>query len=90
MERLSLKEVVAVRIEYDPERDLLYIYFASPGVKSAETVTVAPGVHADFARDGKLLGIEVIDASEVLGSEIEFKLPQINGFQSRKGEDSHA
>lgn len=51
MGRDSQKEAAGVRIEYDPERDLLYIYFASPGVKSAETVTVAPGVHADFGRE---------------------------------------
>jgi len=30
-------------------------------------VTVVPGVHADFSSDGKLIGIEVIDASEVMG-----------------------
>ena len=77
-----------MRIEYDPERDLLYIYFASPGIKSAETVTVAPGVHADFDRKGKLLGIEVIDASELLGKEIEFKLPEITRSQGREGEES--
>jgi len=78
-----------MRIEYDPERDLLYISFASPGLKSAETVTVAPGVHADFGRDGKLLGIEVIDASEILGREIEFKLPQITPLESRKAQETH-
>ena len=50
---VSRKEVVGMRIEYDPERDLLYLHFASPGVKSAETVTVAPGVHADFGRTVK-------------------------------------
>ncbi|MFO7772826.1 MAG: DUF2283 domain-containing protein [Dehalococcoidia bacterium] len=66
-----------MRIEYDPTRDLLYLYFASPEVKAAETVTVAPGVHVDFGKDGKLLGIEVIDASEIMGEEIEFKLPEI-------------
>ena len=78
-----------MRIEYDPERDLLYIYFPSPGVKSAETVTVAPGVHADFDGKGKLLGIEVIDASELLGKEIEIKLPEITRSQGREGEESH-
>ena len=75
-----------MRIEYDPERDLLYIYFVSPEVKVAETVTVTPGVYADFSREGKLLGIEVIDASEILGEEIEFKLPQI----SRRTTPSHS
>lgn len=66
-----------MRIEYDPIMDLLYLYFSSPEIKAAETVTVAPGVHADFGKNGKLLGIEVIDASEIIGKEIEFGLPEV-------------
>ncbi len=65
-----------MRIEYDPARDLLYVYFAPLGAKVAETMTVAPGVYADFSRNGKLLGIEVIDASEIIGKEIELGLPE--------------
>jgi uncharacterized protein YuzE len=33
-------------------------------------------VHADFDKDGKLIGIEVIDASELMGKKIEFTLPE--------------
>ena len=66
-----------MKIEYDPVRDLLYVYFAEPTIKAAETVTIKPGVHADFDREGKLIGIEVIDASEIIGGEIEFKLPEV-------------
>lgn len=66
-----------MKIDYDPVRDLLYVYFAEPDVKAAETITVTPGVHADFDREGKLIGIEVIDASEVVGGKIEFKLPEV-------------
>ena len=66
-----------MRIEYDPVRDLLYIGFSEPGVKAAETKTVTPGVHADFDRAGKLIGIEVIDAVEMVGKEVEFSLPKI-------------
>jgi len=66
-----------MRIDYDPVRDLLYVYFTEPTTKAAETVTVTPGVHADFDRKGKLIGIEVIDASEVIGEKIEFKLPEV-------------
>ncbi len=65
-----------MRIEYDPVRDLLYMYFASLDAKAAETITVAPGVHADFGRNGKLLGIEVIDASQIIGKKIEFGLSE--------------
>jgi uncharacterized protein YuzE len=70
------KEGIKMKIEYDAERDLLYIYFADTEKKSAETVTIKPGVHADFDKDGKLIGIEIIDASELMGKKIEFALPE--------------
>jgi uncharacterized protein YuzE len=41
-------------------------------------VTIRPGVHADFDKEGKLIGIEVIDASEVMGKKIEFKLSELS------------
>lgn len=66
-----------MKLEYDPMRDLLYIYFSDASAKAAKTVTVVPGVHADFSAEGKLIGIEVIDASEVTGKKIEFTLPEI-------------
>ncbi|MCL4455899.1 MAG: DUF2283 domain-containing protein [Nitrospirae bacterium] len=67
-----------MRIEYDPERDLLYISFVESEVKAAETITITPGVHADFDRDKRLIGIEVIDASEIMGKKVEFKLPELS------------
>ena len=65
-----------MKIEYDSERDLLYIWFTEVSKKSAETVTVKPGVFADFDREGKLIDIEVIDATEVVGKKIEFTLSE--------------
>ncbi|MEE8483084.1 MAG: DUF2283 domain-containing protein [Nitrospinota bacterium] len=67
-----------MRIEYDHERDLLYICFAEPDTKAAQTITVAPGVHADFGKDEKLIGIEVIEASKIMGEKIEFKFPELS------------
>ena len=66
-----------IRVEYDPERGLLYLFFAASDKKSAETVTIKPGVHADFDKDGKLIGIEIIDASEIMDKKIEFTLPKV-------------
>jgi len=63
-----------MKIEYDPRLDLLYIWFGVPGEKAAQTVTVVPGVHADFNSKGKLVGIEVLDASEVLGNRVQFEV----------------
>lgn len=66
-----------MKIEYDPVRDLIYVYFAEPSTNAAKAVTITPGVHADFDRDEKLIGIEVIDASEGIGEKIEFKLHEV-------------
>ena len=63
-----------MRIEYDPERDLLYVWFGTVGAKAAQTMTVAPGVYADFDASGKLLGLEVLDAVEVLGKKVQFEV----------------
>ncbi len=66
-----------MRIEFATERDLLYIYFAEADTKAAQTLTVTPGVMADFDKEGKIIGIEVLDASEVIGRKIEIKLPEM-------------
>jgi len=74
-----------MRIEYDPKRDLLYIWFGAVGIKSAQTTTVSPGVHADFDAHGKLIGLEVVDATEILGRSVQFEvaLPTVEEFMSR-------
>ncbi len=63
-----------MKVEYDPVRDLLYIWFGLVGEKAAKTETVVPGVHADFNAQGRLIGIEVLDASEVLRHKVQFEV----------------
>jgi len=63
-----------MRIEYDPVRDLLYIWFGAVGTKAAETVIAASGVHADLGADGKLVGLEVPDATTTLGEKPQFEV----------------
>ncbi|MEK9136271.1 MAG: DUF2283 domain-containing protein [Bacteroidota bacterium] len=63
-----------MRIEYDPDRDLLYIWFGAVGTKAAKTMTLTPGVHADFDKSGKLIGLEVLEATEVLGRKVQFEV----------------
>jgi uncharacterized protein YuzE len=63
-----------VKIEYDSIRDLLYIWFGIPGERAAKTETVVAGVLADFDRQGRLVGIEVLDASEVLQQKVQFEV----------------
>jgi uncharacterized protein YuzE len=63
-----------MKVEYDANRDLLYIWFNSVGAKSAQTITVAPGVYADFDVSGRLIGLEVLDAKEFLGEKVQFEV----------------
>ena len=63
-----------MKIEYDSVRDLLYMWFGVPGENAARTETVVAGVQADFNAQGKLIGIEVLDASEVLGHKVQFEV----------------
>jgi uncharacterized protein YuzE len=63
-----------MKVEYDPARDLLYIWFGVPAERVAKTETVVPGVHADFDAQGTLIGIEVLDASAILRHKVQFEV----------------
>ena len=60
-------------MEYDPLRALLYLWFQAPGTKAARTEIISAGVHADFDREGRLLGIEVLDASELMQQKVQLE-----------------
>jgi len=53
-----------MRITYDPEVDALYIRFIEATVT---TQHVAEGIAVDYAEDGRIAGIEILDARERLG-----------------------
>jgi len=56
-----------VRLHYYPETDSLYIDLADrPGVESRE---VAPGVVLDLDGEGRLVGIDIDNASKVVDLE---------------------
>jgi YD repeat-containing protein len=53
-----------VKITYDPEVDALYIQFLDTTVT---TEHLAEGIAADYDAEGRLAGIEILDALERLG-----------------------
>lgn len=59
-----------MRITYDSEVDALYIRFIEATVT---TKHVAEGVAVDYDEDGKIAGIEIIDAVKRFGSKDVFK-----------------
>ena len=62
-----------MNVEYDPARDLLDLRLRAPGTTAATPETVSPEVHADFDRDGTLIGLEILDASDVLQDNVQFE-----------------
>lgn len=64
-----------MKIEYDADVDAAYIYLRANG--AGDVTTTVPGepgsdalmVNLDFDRDGRLVGIEVMDASTKLPPE---------------------
>ena len=60
-----------MRITYDSEADALYIELRSLAPGTAECRELSDELTADYGPDGRLAGIEILDASVVLGSELQ-------------------
>lgn len=61
-----------MKTNYDRDADALYVRFAeAPIVESEE---VRPGVVIDLDAEGRIVAIEVLDASEQLTSSTDLKL----------------
>ena len=56
-----------MKIEYDKEVDALYIRLRD--VRPVGNVDVEEGVTVDLDKDGHIVGIEILDATEKLGLE---------------------
>jgi uncharacterized protein YuzE len=65
-----------MRIIFDPETDTLSLIFKDE--KIAESDEVREGVIIDYSKDGKIVSIEILDASEQI-SEPQGILYEIKG-----------
>lgn len=60
-----------MRAEYDAEVDALYVRLTPAEVSESEEVR--PGIVFDFDDEGRLVGIEILDASEHLAKDADLK-----------------
>jgi len=60
-----------MRIRYDQEVDALYIELLSLAPGTSENRELTEDIIADYSPDGKLAGLEIIDASQVLGEQLK-------------------
>ena len=51
---------------YDPEADAAYVHLGDAAVTDSEEV--APGVVLDFDSDGRVVGVELLNASKTLAA----------------------
>jgi uncharacterized protein YuzE len=59
-----------MKIRYDAEVDALYIELRRLEPGTAECRELTPDITADFGPDGKLAGLEILDASSVFGDDV--------------------
>ena len=71
---------MTLKSRYDPVADAAYIYVKHP-IENGEAATTIPaevpaetpvgaGINLDFDRTGRLVGIEILGASRLLGEEV--------------------
>jgi uncharacterized protein YuzE len=58
-----------MKIHYDTEVDALYIEFHSLADGTAEARPLTDDLIANYGPDGKLAGLEILDASQIIGQQ---------------------
>ena len=68
-----------MKIEYDPDADAMYIHFQKG--KYDISKEIATGIIIDYTRDGKVIGIEILEVSKRLPlkeiKEVTISIPTI-------------
>lgn len=55
-----------MKVSFDRETDALYVRFSEDPI--AETAEVRPGVMFDYGADGRIVGMEFLDASRTVAA----------------------
>jgi uncharacterized protein YuzE len=70
-----------MKIEYDREVDALYVRLQEKYVE--RTIEIQEGINIDLDKDGKLIGIEILDATERYSLADIFNISTQNLFLER-------
>ncbi|MCX8067859.1 MAG: DUF2283 domain-containing protein [Anaerolineae bacterium] len=58
-----------MKIYYDAEVDALYVQFRFPEPGTVQARPLSEQIIADYDTEGRLVGLEILDVSELLGEE---------------------
>ncbi|MDT3738432.1 MAG: DUF2283 domain-containing protein [Candidatus Kapabacteria bacterium] len=67
-----------MKMLYDKQVDALYIQFKQITNGSAMTTDLSESVSINYDREGKIAGIEILDASKIMDNLTELKLFEQN------------
>ncbi|MFH1538776.1 MAG: DUF2283 domain-containing protein [bacterium] len=70
-----------MKIQYDAEVDALYIEFRPLEPGTAENRELSEDIVADYGPDGKLSGLEILNASVVLGENLKKVVVEVSPVQ---------
>lgn len=70
-----------MKIQYDTEVDALYIEFKKLEPGTAENRELSEDVIANYGPDGKLAGLEVLNASLVVGETLQKIVVEVSPVQ---------
>lgn len=73
-----------MKIQYDAKVDALYIEFRPLAPGTAENRPLSENVIANYGPDGKIAGLEILDASVLLGEETKRLVVEITPAMSAK------
>lgn len=74
-------EGMTMKIQYDAEVDALYIEFRPLEPGTAENRELSEDIVADDGPDGKLSGLEILNASVVLGENLKKVIVEVSPVQ---------
>lgn len=74
-----------MKISYDPKYNIAYIKVRDK-IAAVETLQISDEINIDITPDGKVYGIELLNANEQLDSEKENELVLINEMTGQKAE----
>ena len=71
-----------MKVSYDKESDAAYIHLKESGAGEVVDTQGDWPIHIDIAKDGAVVGIEIMDASTILTQQVlesgEWKKPEFN------------
>lgn len=72
-----------MKIEYDKEADAAYIYIVYPinEGEAKKTIEINENIILDFDSGGKLLGVEILNASKILDEKVLLETQPIQAGQ---------